>query len=191
MLLKVSMMGLCDECHRIVGFVAFSTKQSSVQQSVVVRHWILCYKYQRLCCMTMCMKDPLHFECECWIGAKWALQMQLMINFTFEEFVPIPLPFVQTFQPEAYPVWVDYCYWIVQQHWLLVRVSVCDDVHFTWDRITSGLKVHVCLPSNLGTCFDLLWSPICVRWGNQLCNNPCLFILWSWNVFWFVMRSSL
>jgi len=65
MLLKVSVMGLHDECHRNVGFVAFSTKQSSVQQSVVVRCWILCYKYRRVWCMTMCMKDPLRFECEC------------------------------------------------------------------------------------------------------------------------------
>jgi hypothetical protein len=67
MLFKVSVMGLLDECHRNVGLVAFSTKQSSVQQSVVVRHWILCYKYQTVWCMTVCMKDPLQFECECWI----------------------------------------------------------------------------------------------------------------------------
>jgi hypothetical protein len=66
MLFKVSMMGLHDECHRNVGFAAFSTKQSSVQQSLVVRHRILCYMYQRVWCMTVCMKDPLQFECECW-----------------------------------------------------------------------------------------------------------------------------
>jgi hypothetical protein len=70
MLFMVCMMGLHDECRSNVGFVAFGTKQSSVQQSVLVRHWILCFKYQSVCCMTVCMTDPLQFECECWIDHK-------------------------------------------------------------------------------------------------------------------------
>jgi len=65
MLYSVSVMGLHGDCHRNVVFAAFSTKQSNMQQSVVVRHWIVCYKYQRVWCMTVCMKDPLQFECEC------------------------------------------------------------------------------------------------------------------------------
>jgi hypothetical protein len=111
------------------------------------------------------------------LTAKCAPQMQLMVNFTWEEFVPTPLPFAQTFQPEAYPVWVDHCYWIVKQHRLLKCVSVCDDIHFTWDGITSCLSICVCSPNNLETCFDLWWSPIYVSWSNKLYNNPCLFTL--------------
>ena len=38
------------------------------------------------------------------LTTKCAPQMQLTVIFTWEEFVPTPLPFVQTFQPEAYPL---------------------------------------------------------------------------------------
>lgn len=96
-----------------------------------------------------------------------------MVNFTWEEFVPTPLLFAQTFQPEAYPVGVDY-YWIVKQHRLLKCVSVCDDVHFTWDGITSCLSICVCSSNNLETCFDLQWSPIYVSWSNKLYVHPVI-----------------
>jgi len=161
MLLKVSMMGLHDECHRIVGFAAFSTKQSSVQQSVVVKHWILCYKYQRLRCMTVCMKDPLQFECECCIDSEMGTSDGVNDKFHMRRICTHTTAICTNIPNWALPS--------------LIRLLLLDSA--------TALAVDM--------CFRLWWCRLYMRWNNQLPQRPCLFTQQSWNMFWFVMRSSL
>ena len=160
MLFKVSVMGLHDECHRNVGFAAFSTKQSSVQQSVV-GHWIFCYKCQGVWCITMCMKDPLQFECECWIDREVRTSGALNGKLHMRR---------------------------ICTH----TTAICANIP-TWGlpSLSRLLLLDCETASAVEMCFRLWWCPLYMRWNNQLPQHPCLFTQQYWNLFWFVMKSSL